>query len=163
MVGDKLFLGENEGFSLLEAIVVVAIVTILIISLIASFKPATQVNKANDAKKKNHLARFKIAFEDYYSDYNCYPSFSLDCGGTALSPYLEKIDCDPEGNPYVYVSAAPVNCPQSFRIYTTLKNSFDLDITKVGCSNGCGPGGSPSNNYCVSSPNVTCESTLVPN
>lgn len=163
MAGGEIFLRENDGFSLPEAIVVIAIMIILITSFLASFKPATQVNKANDAKKKDHLSRFKIAFEDYYGDYNCYPNFSLDCGSTALSPYLEKIYCDPDGGPYAYIPATPENCPQSFRIYTTLKNSSDLDISKVGCSNGCGPGGSPTYKYCVSSTNVTCESTLVPN
>jgi len=162
MVNRKGNLSWSAGFSLIEALIVITMLAVLLISFLSVFKPASQINKASDARRKSDLDRLRVAFEEYYDDHNCYPNFSLECGSTDLAPYLEKITCDPEGDSYFYSPAAPTSCPQSFRIYTILKNSTDSSIAKVGCTHGCGPAGSPIYNYCVCSTNVDCQPGPIP-
>ena len=93
-----------EGFTLIEVLIVVAILAILTIAVIMSL--TGNRDKAADAKMKSDLDRLKIAFEDYYNDHNCYPpaawfASSSDCNSGNLRPYLNAIPCDPKtGLPY---------------------------------------------------------------
>ena len=104
--------------------------------------------KAEDARRISDIERLKIAFEDYYGDNNCYPPTTWfdakdDCGGNQLSPYLAKMPCDPEGNPYKVTTDAS-GCSW-YQIGTNL-----VEPTKtMTCRN--------SSNYCASSNNVTPE------
>lgn len=159
MVNRKDILRKENGLSLIEIILAIAILAMFLAGLLSVLKPASQINKADDAKRKSHLARLKIAFEDYYGDHNCYPNFSLGCESEVLSPYLEKVFCNPGGGSYVYTPAG--NCPQSYQIYVELKNTSDVSIEKVGCGGGCGPGSSLDYNYCVHSDNVDCEPAAI--
>ena len=163
-----------SSFTLAELLIVIAILAILAVIAFQNYK--SQTEKAFDKKRKDHLNRLKVAFEDYYNDHNCYPSSdSLDpCGEGAeqLQPYLRIIPCDPGNNqPYVLATDNDA-CPQKFKIYTTLGYENDLEIEELGCLGGCGPsagdyvdGSSIENNdytynYGVSSTNeeIGCQS-----
>ena len=149
---------NKKGFTLAEILIVIAIVAILTIVALTQYK--TQISKAFDKKRKDHLYRLKVAIEEYYVDNNCYPSEDLleECGQSSLSPYLSQIPCDPQsGEPYEYVYDETL-CPQWFKIYTVLDYTGDSKITEVGCAAGCGPDtdndGTSDYNYGVSSNNV---------
>jgi Tfp pilus assembly protein PilE len=140
-------LKKLRGFSLGELLVVIVIVTLLAIAIIMTYQ--TQVAKANDAKRKEDLNKYKIAFEDYYNDHNCYQTEEFwnncTCGGNCLSPYMEKFLCDPTTRQkYYYKSITdadgnPDPC-LGYQLYARLENSVDPDINGVGCSwiRGCG-------------------------
>lgn len=123
---------KNAGLSLIELIIVIAIIIILI--LIAWMSWRNQFNKAKDANRKDDLQRLSIAFEEYFTDNDCYPSSDIldNCGGNEFSPYLETIPCDPlSKTPYCYVSDG--GCPQNFRILSSLDSTADPIITKLQC------------------------------
>ncbi len=149
----------KKGFTLIEMVVAVAILGLLIIITTMSWK--NQLDKARDAQRKNDLQRISIAFEEYFSDFGCYPPEDIlqNCGGGNLRPYLDKIPCDPvTGEPYQYVpDGEHPACPKNFRILIRLANDGDPAIADLGCAGelGCGWNGNPVYNYGISSKNVT--------
>ena len=144
----------KNGFSLSEILLVVAIIAILVAMALFNYK--TQIHKGFDKKRKDHLARLKIAFEDYYNDHNCYPDSTLittfTCEGQQLNPYMQAVPCDPRGSQYIYDNDG-TTCPQWFEIYTNLEYFQDEIINDIGCQSGCGSGN--DYNYGVSSSNVS--------
>lgn len=143
-----------KGFTLIEILIVVAILGLILVAVLMSMR--TQRQKAEDARVKADLERLRIAFEDYYNDNNCYPPATMfdaaaDCNSTALAPYMTNIPCDPRTEePYVieYVGG---EC-SGFRLYGLLNNSSDPSATAL-CSDSTGYEG--AENYGVSSSNTT--------
>jgi prepilin-type N-terminal cleavage/methylation domain-containing protein len=94
----------KSGFTLIEVLIVVAILAILTIAVLTSLSGQRQ--RAEDAKIKADLNRLQIAFEDYYNDHNCYPPTTWfdgpeDCGSSVFQPYLSSIVCNSHtGLPY---------------------------------------------------------------
>ncbi|MFC1627261.1 prepilin-type N-terminal cleavage/methylation domain-containing protein [Patescibacteria group bacterium] len=126
-------LKKNAGLTLIELLIVIAILILLF--LIAFLSWRNQMNKAQDADKKDDLQKIRIAFEEYYSDNECYPIVTIldTCDGNQLNPYLDKIPCDPvTSQPYCYVPDGNP-CPQNFRILAPLENTSDPIITDLQC------------------------------
>lgn len=74
---------NNKGFTLIELMVVIAIIGILTSIGLVSFSGARA--KANDAKRRADLKTLQTALEGYYNDNNAYPS-------TAGSWYSSETD-----------------------------------------------------------------------
>lgn len=161
---------SHSAFSLLELLIVIGLIGIIAAGLLIALNPKAQINKANDAKRKQDLSNLKKKFEDYYNDHSCYPKPAEVCNDNSLNcticgnypprnfePYMNKLPCDPE-NPnrkYLY-SVDNTSCPTAYRIYGSLANESDLAINEVGCQgNICGP--YSDSNYGISSPNVGLE------
>jgi prepilin-type N-terminal cleavage/methylation domain-containing protein len=131
-----------KGFTLVEIIIVVAIISLLAVLIIRAL--INQTNKANDAKRKADIQQIRTAFEEYYSDEECYPPETIisNCGGSELKPYLNSIPCDPVYHtPYCYITDTDMPaCFQKYRLLGTLKNLSDLIIKSLGCDSGqyCG-------------------------
>jgi prepilin-type N-terminal cleavage/methylation domain-containing protein len=157
----------RKGFTLIELLVVVAIIALLTLMVILALR--NNINKANDAKRKADLQRIATAFEEYYSDKDCYPAGSIltTCGSSGLKDWgLSTVPCDPVfKTPYCYITDADKpTCFQKFRILNTLKYLSDPVIKLLGCGSGqycgweteCGASGNKSGfNYGVSSLNIT--------
>ena len=165
----------KKGFTLVELVIVIAILAILLIIAMMSWR--NQIDKARDAQKKADLQRLSIAFEEYFSDWNCYPGADIldNCGGDELDDYLDKIPCDPvTKRPYCYVTdSANQTCFKNFRIMTPLKFGGDPVIANLGCYSAdpyCGwepecadlPSLISGFNYGVSSKNVTVGNPALP-
>jgi prepilin-type N-terminal cleavage/methylation domain-containing protein len=125
----------KKGFSLIELIIVIAILAILLI--IGFMLWRSQFDKAKDASRKADLQRLSIAFEDYYNDNNCYPPVNvLDvCGSDELAPYLDSVPCDPiTQTPYCYITD-DINpeCFQSYRLLSSLDYTDDPIIALLKC------------------------------
>jgi prepilin-type N-terminal cleavage/methylation domain-containing protein len=158
---------KSRGLTLIEMVVVVAILALLLIISMGVWR--NQIDKANDAKRKDDLQRISLAFEEYLSDHDCYPAVSIleNCGGEELKPYLTSIPCDPVyKTPYCYLpEGANPACADTFRLLAPLENETDPGISKLGCDGDeyCGyetQCADPSRliggyNYGVSSNNVT--------
>lgn len=137
-----------KGATLTEIIIVIVILSALLLIFIALFR--SQFYKGNDARRKGDLQRIKVAVEEYEKDHNCYPEPQLvTCEpGDALSPYIEKIPCDPTTkSSYFYEYDTATSCARWFRIYANLEVASDPDI-----EDACGPGG--AFNYYDSSANA---------
>lgn len=142
---------RTYGMTIVELLVVISIIVIL--ALIAMWYFRSQIFKGNDAKRKGDLHEIQVALEEYEKDNNCYPQsqYLLCTPGTALSPYLNKVPCDPNGGSYLFEPEGKA-CPSWYRIYVNLDYKQDPEIPKIGCQYGCGP--NLAFNYYVSSPNA---------
>lgn len=140
----------RKGLSLIEVLVVVAIVALLVIAGIQIF--TRQIAKGNDARRKSDMDRIKIAIEEYEKDNNCYPNAELmdNCGwdeSIPIHPYLSNVPCDPvTKEPYSYEPDGNT-CSKWFRLYTILQNVSDVNIIS-----GIGP--DDKYNYYISSQNA---------
>lgn len=54
----------------------IAIIGILAVGVVALLNPKTQINKAQDAKRKSDLLQIKNALESYYNDHQAYPTLA---------------------------------------------------------------------------------------
>ena len=104
----------EQGFTLIELMVVILIIGLLATIVVQNLKSAT--DKAKRVKAQADIAQIKSGLDRYYLDVGSYPStdqgldalVSAPSGGTVhdwQGPYIEgKIPPDPWGNSYVYQS-----------------------------------------------------------
>lgn len=151
MENKKFSLAFGRGFTLIEIVIVFAIIAILLIISMMSWR--RQLDKARDAQRKEHLQRLGAAFEDYYNDYECYPPADILSGPSdGLKPYLDKIPSDPITKlPYFLQHSGCV----SYRILTRLNNDSDPVINSLNCNPNCGFPDDPEANYGMASSNIS--------
>lgn len=64
---------KEVGFTLVELLIVIALIGVLAAALVATLNPIEQVNKARDARVKNDAAELLAAIERYYATQGFYP------------------------------------------------------------------------------------------
>lgn len=64
---------KEGGFTLVELLIVIALIAILSVAVLATINPIEQSNKARDAAMKNDAAEVLGAIERYYASQNVYP------------------------------------------------------------------------------------------
>lgn len=113
---------RHDGFTLIELMVVVAVLAILAAAIIPRF--AGKAEKAKRARAKADVTILMTVLEAFYSDVDRYPTTSegLDAlrhrpdglGEDWDGPYLmREVSLDPWKNPYVYVCPGAHN-PESY-------------------------------------------------
>lgn len=130
------------GFTLIEIMVVMAIIGILAVISVGSYR-STQV-KARDAQRKSDLKQIKNSLEVYFNDKGEYPSSSAEheLNGCATKTtcawgeawqdendtiYMIKLPADPKDYlAYYYESDGTY-----FQIYARLENDLDYDVPIV--------------------------------
>ena len=149
---------KKNGFTLIELIVVIAILGILATIGLTSFQ--TSQMKSRDAKRKSDLEQVQRALEAYMNDYGNYPAANageinrFSWGGEMKDAkdtlYMKELPKDSRGDPeYCYLTAAAA--PYTYyKLYAKLENSQDpkatLDVTCNGVTHY---------NYGVSSSNTS--------
>ncbi len=129
---------KRRGYSMIEVLVVVAIISLLFIIALQMMIP--QISKSRDAHRKGDLDRVKVALENYFSDNGCYPDPAIlsSCNGDQLSPYIPAVPCDPlDNSPYVYIPA-PGNQCGGYKVLAKMENRSDPVISELKCMAGCG-------------------------
>ncbi|MCX7881003.1 MAG: GxxExxY protein [Patescibacteria group bacterium] len=142
---------HTSAFTLMELLLVVALIALLFISALIILNPLKQIQKAHDAKRKNEFNTLKKVLEDWYNDKNRYPlgseicydhptspridSYNLTacschiCGSNSISPsfspYLSRLPCDPASpkKDYLYEYDCSSEKPKWYRIYVNLDYS----------------------------------------
>lgn len=66
-------MSKMKGFTLVELLIVIALIAILSVAVLATINPIEQSNKARDAAMKNDAAEVLGAYERYYAAQNAYP------------------------------------------------------------------------------------------
>lgn len=112
---------RERGFTLIEMMIVVAIIAILVTVLVPNFMRARA--QAQTAACEGNLKEIATALELYQTDHDAYPqSGNVDASNTDLQPYLQQTPVDPAagpGKPYTFTvtdagTGAPsytITCP----------------------------------------------------
>lgn len=69
----KIKINKRNGFTLVELLIVIALIAILSVAVLATINPIEQSNKARDAAMKNDAAEVLSAYERYYASQTMYP------------------------------------------------------------------------------------------
>ncbi len=94
----------NNGFTLVEIMVVIGIIAILTAALLSMLNPAKQFARARNSQRRADISTIATALEQYYADNNEYPeSDTIDTLGTLLTGtsgttdvYLKVMPKDPK-------------------------------------------------------------------
>lgn len=130
---------NQKGFTLVELLVVVAIIGILSTLLTANFIAVRQ--RGRDSQRKSNLRQIQSALELYRADQAGYPTagpnagnFPTACGSAftnvaGSTTYMQKVPCDPTNVPYTYSSTDTTR----YTLIGCLENSNDSekDLTNV--------------------------------
>lgn len=145
----------RAGFSLIEVIVVTAILGILSILGISNF--TATIERSRDARRKADLSTIQKGLESYYGDNSVYPATitTADLCASTTTCYLKTVPTDPSGgsNVYYYVRGNTGGTSQSYQLYSTLERTDDTGtgVNQGGYAGTCGG----TCKYGVSSSNVT--------
>jgi general secretion pathway protein G len=144
---DRLLKRSSRGFTLIEMIVVIAIIGAL--ATIVAPTVFRNLGDANVTAARSQVEILAMALENYRMDTGSYPSTEQGLGAlrtrpetAALAgwrgPYLRKpVPVDPWRRPYLYVSPGSHN-PETFDLYTLGRDGViggageDADITSWG-------------------------------
>jgi prepilin-type N-terminal cleavage/methylation domain-containing protein len=117
---------EKQGLTLIEMLVVLAIIGFLVSILLVSLGPRPQI-KARDAKRQADIGEIMKAMELAYNDFGQYPEITVDAGRVTNSSvtlggktYLSPFPKDPGGENY-YGKANAANL-QQYCIYAVLES-----------------------------------------
>lgn len=159
---------NRKGFTLLEIVIVVAIIALLGVAAIMLLNPMAQIQKTQDSKKVTDLDIIRKALEDFYNDKNCYPTLAQICylGGDngslededgnpyrscyicgkesqspTLEPYLNPIPCDPNHPNKKYIYYLPLPSDLDCPNSYKLYSDFNLPNNPTSIDVGCATGG----------------------
>jgi type II secretory pathway pseudopilin PulG len=123
-------------------LIVIVILGILITLTIIALNPLVQIQKSQDAQRKEDVKQLNSALDTFYNDKNCYPQAVTVPQPTLPPPvsgtywanpintatiYMQKVPIDPSvasGWPnYAYVTDKTDNCPQWNVIFAKVTNA----------------------------------------
>ncbi len=139
---------KSRGFTLVEIIIVVALIGVLAGGLITIIDPAGQLKGSRDSKRKSDLKQIQAALELYRADQGTYPDTS-DIGNDAANyntnsslvddpsdvqaTYLQTVPKDPKSSAhYYYCTSSTCGASSGYRIYACLEKSNDPDRATTG-------------------------------
>lgn len=135
---------KQHGFTLLELLVVMAILGLLVGLGIRTFGSVQQ--KSRDNKRKQDLQSISKALELYYNDFDQYPLAAsgaiMGCGENGVEEcvwgdlwqdterqtlYMAKLPQDPGGGQYFYLSDSEGS---TYRLFAYLENGEDAEVVR---------------------------------
>lgn len=147
-----------KGLTLVELMVVIAMLGILLGMTFAVLNPQHQLGKVNDAKREQDIKQIKTALDTYYNDHNCYPT-TLPFGSawtegstTYMSKVPEDLACAGNANCYVYKYLG--TCSQWNVVFTKLSNTPSTSQCSLSELSGCVPSDFDASWACVVSGSV---------
>lgn len=129
---------KNKGFTLIEMLIVIAIIGILSSMILVGLGSARA--KARDSRRISDIRQIQNGLEIYYSNNQTYASGD----STALYAAILNLPADPQGPKYLYSGAS-----QSYQLGACLEQGLPAGITSATCSSlSCTAG----TLYCVTAP-----------
>lgn len=168
---------RRAGFTLVELLVVISIMSILTVITVSQFQTARK--KARDVQRKSDLSSVNKALLMYFADYGKFPELAPDGIGISGAPWGGSF-ADTSG--YVYMKVMPqensINWPrycylpeagQNPKKFALLAKMENDDDSEGGCNNtknktahvasGCESSSSQKYCFAISSPNTNLGAT----
>lgn len=130
----------SKGFTLVELLVVIAVVGVLSGLVIVVLNPAHFRNQAQDSRRISNLAGIQTTLELSFADSGSYPDPPSGSSPPAGSP------ADPDGGSYTY---CPYNSNMNYQLCATLEVVDPTTVT--GCISGT-EGACAGKNCCLTNP-----------
>lgn len=116
---------RHKGLTLVEIVAVIAILGSLLALSFVYINPLLQLNKINDATRKQDIQQIKTALDLYYNDHSCYPTtltFGQQWSENGVV-YMKKVPQDPDCDTdpitcYIYKYSG--TCPQWNVVFSKL-------------------------------------------
>jgi prepilin-type N-terminal cleavage/methylation domain-containing protein len=115
----------KRGFTLIETLVVMAIIGLILSIVLASLSASKQ--KARDDKRVSDIATLRLVLEQYYDLCNQYPptisaSASTGCPtGQSLGSLIATLPTPPEGGTYTYTAFGTGTLCRSYHISAAME------------------------------------------
>jgi len=131
-------LSQSKGFTLVELVVVIAIIGILSSIVLASMDGARQ--SARDAKRVADIKNIQVALALFYADNNRYPTNIYSASPVGLAPtYMSTVPKNPDNTVYKYTAihspnSAPstsLNCTLNTAVFYHLGAALESDNTSL--------------------------------
>lgn len=113
---------RNQGFTLIEIAVVVAVISIIAAITIVSFNQVQRDSR--DRKRTSDMIGVEAALDSYFRDNNEYPpvcvggddaTCNLSSLAASLAPrYIPALPTDPSGSQYQYVRSSATSSPTGY-------------------------------------------------
>jgi prepilin-type N-terminal cleavage/methylation domain-containing protein len=154
---------KQRGFTLVEIILVIALIGVTASIVVTLIDPVRQFRKANDAKRKADLRQFQAALELYKADQGVYPTPATWPGYTCGSPlveggttYMQKMPCDPRNSGNHIYRYTEVNVSgNTYSLISCLENIQDTERDQPNRPNPSGGtycSGSTQTSYTLNNP-----------
>lgn len=125
-------LKKQEGFTLLELLIVIVIIGILALLIVPNVVSAPK--KSRDTKRKTDLREVKNSLEAYRIDKGDYPA---DLAALVTAGELKAVPTDPKNtSPYVY-TYTPSNSNTNYTLTACLENAGDTSAGTVAAVAPC--------------------------
>lgn len=122
---------RNTGFTLIEVLIVIAILGIVAGSILGNF--FTSLGKGRDSRRKQDLELVGKSLELYYNDHKAYPTGDPLSWGNQFTDgttvYMQQLPTDPKSPSYsynyVYDPNPPAGGGSGYKLYACLENKND--------------------------------------
>lgn len=94
---------KNNGFTLIEILVVTSIIVLLTSTAVVTY--SVFLRQSRDARRKSDLGQISVALEMYRSNEDTYPTTALS-ELTAPTVYIQTVPTDPKNPTYTYYYSA---------------------------------------------------------
>ncbi len=132
----KKILGEDEGWTFVETLIVISIVLILTSSV--GFTAFRYVGKARAVAARTQIENFSMALDTYYMDNRHYPLEEQGLGALWEKPILEPVPADWDG-PYLRKNLAKDPWGNDYEYVVPGHNGLSYGISSFGADGT--PGG----------------------
>jgi prepilin-type N-terminal cleavage/methylation domain-containing protein len=129
---------RQAGFTLIEMLVVVAIIGLLSSVVLVGIGPAR--SRARDARRIADIRQVQNGLESYHSESGRYPTVN-QFYGRGTPAVIPGLPTDPQGGSYTYISAPP----DGYIVGICLENNRSQEIPSFMPANGASYNVSPQN------------------